>query len=408
MIFYFCFHFIGPSIFYWFFGYKSTYRANFFDYNSLKIGFLLNLFTILIGIFLVWITPVGNCSKVKWMPRGSIIFLIISLVFTLGVMLTNQDYQDALKTFNTRKDYWVLGEMFFNLDFYLLFGLTYSFNFITEVSLAYVFLKVVAGSRSAPLVLLHLGLVSVVSPLAKKYYKKYSIYLLISFLFAVFGFNWATALRSKEPQVEESITERVQLATGVSGGQIYQIVGRISFLENTMLPIFHKKSNDSRSMSIFKTKYSPLNQFKIFINNVVPGDIFEFDVYPNQYYRAAFMDLTVQQAREYYTSLNLTLPVYFYMYHSFLLSIFFAGFCIWVYFIFAMIFFKFHSLLGAAIASIFYPGLLTYFDFVMIGKALIVSALSVGLFLVLAEIEARCALRFRGVSKDSVSDTTNG
>lgn len=433
MIFYFCFHFIGPSVFYWLAGYKETYRGDIIDYGAMTTGFLLNFASVLFGSVLILITPLKPSLNLNWKPRGSYLFLVVSLLFTVGVMATNLEYHEALKTLYTRKDYWVLGEMFFNLDFYLLFALTYSFNCISEVSLVYIFLKILAGSRSAPLVLLHMGMVSIVSPLAKKNYKKYIIYLVISFLFAVFGFNWATTLRNRglvqqaierqaaidkekgitpvvikfQPSEKELLT-KVQSAATISHGLIYQIIGRVSYLENTMLPIYFKNTNNERAMTIFKDKYSPINQFKIFINNIVPGDIFEFDVYPNQYYRSAFMEFPLNRSKEYYTSINLTLPVYFYMYTNFFISVLMGGVLIWMYFMGTILISTIHPLLGISATAIFYPGLLTFFDFVMIGKTLIVSVLSAGLFLILAEVEARCFLRFRGVPKDSFSDASNG
>lgn len=430
LIFYFCFHFIGPSIFYWLVGYKETYRGDIVDYGAMTTGFLLNFASVLLGTLLILVTPLK--VNLNWKPKGSYLFLALSLFFTVGVMTTNLDYHEALKTLYTRSDYWVLGEMFFNLDFYLLFALTYSFNFITEISLVYVFLKIVAGARSAPLVLLHLGMVSFISPLAKRSYKKYVIYTVISFLFAVFGFNWATTLRNRglvqeaierqasidkekgitplpqeTPPNETKLLTQVQSAATVSHRLVYQIVGRISYLENTMLPIYFKNTNNERAMKIFKDKYSPISQLKIFINNIVPGDIFEFDVYPNQYYRSAFMDFTLKRSKEFYTSINLTLPVYFYMYSNFVVSVLATGILIWVYFVGTVLVSRIHPLLAIVTTAAFYPGLLTFFDFVMIGKALIVSSLSVGLFLILAEVEARCALRLRGVSKESVSDSNN-
>lgn len=391
IFFYFSFHFILPSVFFWKFGYRGTYDPNVFDFPAMKTGFMLNFVSLLLGAIAILFTPIKSMEKPIWKEKNSLLFLILSLFFTMGVFLTNNNYHDALKTLYTRQDFWVLGEMFFNIDIYILFAMTYSFNFISESQLAYVFIKILAASRSAPLVLLHYGMCAFVSPIFKRYRNKYIVYLCISFLFAIFGFNWATKIRNEKITNEianaPAIHTLVQKAAVVDNGLMYQIMGRVSYLENTMLPIHYK--NDEARMAIFKDKYSPVRQIQLLINNVVPGNVFEFDVYPNQYFRAAFMDFTLKRALEFYTSINVTLPVYFYMYTNFYISCLLAAASIWLYFITTSTFFKVHPLLGMCWLVTFYPGLLTFFDIVTIGKSLVVLSISTGLFLFLAKIDLK-------------------
>lgn len=89
-------------------------------------------------------------------------------------------------------------------------------------------------------------------------------------------------------------------------------MGRMSFLETSMLPIHYKDMNDP--LNIFYDKYGLLNQVKQIIDSIFPGNLFGNDVMPNQYYRAAFMGYSVNFVVNVYTSINITLPVYLYMY----------------------------------------------------------------------------------------------
>lgn len=66
-----------------------------------------------------------------------------------------------------------------------------------------------------------------------------------------------------------------------------QIVGRCSNLEVLGDALYQKKENLWNS-DVFERKYSIENQFKICVNSLVIGDVFEDDVYPNQYYRTIF------------------------------------------------------------------------------------------------------------------------
>ncbi len=382
--FYFLFHFVSPALFYWLRGYIGIYNPVIVDYESMQIAFMLNFFTVIIAIFLIWITPWKFRSDPKWTEVNSIFFLILSVIFTIGISVTSINFFEALKTVNTRNDYWVLGNMFFNLDFYILFAATSSFNFVVESSFFYMIIKILSGSRSAPLALLHLGACSFISPIFKKYFKKFLIYLIIPCLLGIFGYNFATKLREpNSPQHSVKISDSMTINSGV----LYKLMGRISYLESSMLPIHYKNVNDEKSLSIFNEKYSLKNQLQIFINNLVPGNIFPFDVYPNQYYRAAFMGQTIEAAAGIYNSMNLTLPIYLYMYWGFTLGIIFSSLIIWFYFFITATAFRVHPLFGVCLLASLYPGLLTFFDLVMLGKGIVVSLISAVLFLLISKIK---------------------
>lgn len=414
-IFFFFLHFLGPTIFYWIFGYGPTYQDEIFDLSAMKLGFFLNLMSLLVSCGLIWITPnffqnekmqnflrnekvqkIFLNEKVK-SSQSSYIYFLLSVFFTIGVFLTNMDYRSAIHF--TRSDYWVLGEMFFNLDFYIIFAMIYSYNFIVESVFIYILVRTLAGIRSAPLSLLHYFICSFGSLEFNRYKKKYFIYLMIAVLFSIFGFSWATKLREGEVSKGKITLHEMKVSSKINSNLIYKIVGRFSYLENTMLPIHYKNVDDKSKMEIYREKYSVTHQMKIFINNLVPGDIFTFDVYPNQYYRAAFLGMPLQQAKEVYTSINLTLPVFIYMSSGVFTACIFTALIVWGYYIITSFLFQINNLLGVSLLVLFYPGLLTFFDFVMFGKSIVMTMFAALLFLVIGNIESRLFTFFRGIRK---------
>jgi hypothetical protein len=72
--FYLFFHFIGPAIFYLAFGYTGLYRSEIVDFDSMKLGFLLNILSIALAGILVWITPVKFKSEPNWKEVNSTLF----------------------------------------------------------------------------------------------------------------------------------------------------------------------------------------------------------------------------------------------------------------------------------------------------------------------------------------------
>lgn len=70
------------------------------------------------------------------------------------------------------------------------------------------------------------------------------------------------------------------------------------------------------NITLFNEKYSFWKQLRIFINTLVPGDIFESDVWANQYHRSIFSDYTIEWSQTNYMSINLTLPGYLLLKYS--------------------------------------------------------------------------------------------
>ena len=88
------------------------------------------------------------------------------------------------------------------------------------------------------------------------------------------------------------------------------IVARLSYLEVASIEM-DQYSNDTYDKQIFHDKYGVDNQIKQCINSVIPGSVFKDDVQPNQYWRAVFSGWTLDDAKLYYTSIYMILPMYF-------------------------------------------------------------------------------------------------
>ena len=202
---------------------------------------------------------------------------------------------------------------------------------------------------------------------------------LISAFLSIFCFNWATNLRSAEQQ--EPLLKRAEIASDMSQSSLNRIMFRLSYLQNGMLPIAAKDTNQTKKLAIFSEKYGFTNQSQILINNLVPGDIFKFDVYPNQYFRAAFLDYTLEICQSYYTSMVITLPVFIYMNSNFLMAILISGFLIWLYFILVYLITRINPAYGVTLIPVFYSNFLSYFDNVMLVKTIILSLLSTFMFI---------------------------
>lgn len=91
-----------------------------------------------------------------------------------------------------------------------------------------------------------------------------------------------------------------------------QIVARLSYIEVSGIELEQYKEK-TYEKDIFLDKYGVKNQIEQAINSLLPGDVFEPDVQPNQYWRAVFAGWTVEAVREHYTSMYMVLPMYFYL-----------------------------------------------------------------------------------------------
>lgn len=164
--------------------------------------------------------------------------------------------------------------------------------------IVYVFYTVVCGSRSGmmwALVILIGMLLCVESSVLKVSLKKYLPYVIIGILLMPVLYSLASSLRGYENYGFEYM--------------VNQIVSRVSLLEDGGVALWKADIGEWNEV-LFREKYSLVNQFKCIINSLVPGSVFEQDIWPNLYYRAIFLGESIEQCRNVYCSNFLILPVY--------------------------------------------------------------------------------------------------
>ena len=161
--------------------------------------------------------------------------------------------------------------------------------------------------------------------------------------------------------------------------------GRLSFLETSIYPIKAKDLKQEFELNKFYDKYDVDKQATLIINNLrVSKWINSIDpavtdntskaavYYPNLYYRYIFWNLEEQYVLSNYMSINISFPVYVYMYFNFFTSIIISSGVIVLYFLLCTFFMspscrKF-GVISSFMSVILLCSLYTflyYFDFIM-------------------------------------------
>ncbi len=307
LLFYLIVHFIVPGIYFSFVGSYNTY-TNIDDKQAVLQGFILNAVTILGTIVVVYFLPTKKEKKLIFPKFYNLTPLYYFSIFLFIVFFFLGGGFEGKITGNSLGSLFNYIAFFFNPFIILLCILFYQrkpFNIIF-LCLIYLIYATVTGSRSG---FISLFIIFLMYPAFSNYqvYKK-SIKKLLIFLlfFTPFLFLAATIfIRKSNIQLDSSFIAKM-------------IMGRLSFLETSMLPIHYKNLDDP--LYIFYDKYGLINQIKLIIDSLFPGNFFGNDVMPNQYYRAAFMGYPVPFVISVYTSINITLPVYLYMYFGGIVS----------------------------------------------------------------------------------------
>lgn len=301
LLFYLTVHFVIPGIYFLTDGNFNTY-TNTIDNDNILKGFFINAITILGAIFVIIFLPEKNKDyKVPAKFYKLTTLFYISILFSVIYFFAGGGFEGRISGSS-------LGSIFNYLAFFLnpfmillciLFFQRKHFN-VAVLFLVYLLYATVTGSRSGIFSLL---IIFLIYPVFYNYqlYKKNIRRLLIALLIiSPIMFIAATVLiRKSDIPLSSDIIIRL-------------IMGRLSFLETSMLPIHYKTEGDP--LDIFYEKYGLVNQIKLAIDALFPGNLFGGDVMPNQYYRAAFMGYSESYILSVYMSVNITLPVYLYMY----------------------------------------------------------------------------------------------
>ncbi len=140
---------------------------------------------------------------------------------------------------------------------------------------------------------------------------------------------------------------------------IRQIGGRLSILESAA-GVLKATTEDETSKQLFLDKYGICNQLRISLNTLSPFDFFENDAAPNQYYRMIVNKASQEEIENNYVSINIGLPIYFYLKYGFLPGlIFFSSF---LFVIFLILIYGKQSSFKVAISIYVFYMLILYFD----------------------------------------------
>lgn len=323
-------------------------------YSDLDVGLsvtksaVLNIATVFGTIIVIKFLP-DKKEKIAPQLNHSFKFYLISL-FILALSINNSGgFEEILKGSLHGKliSYvllffdatWALGLfLFFQKDIkYTLFAI-----------LLYILLLTWSGSRSAFIIIIITTFVLHIFENNDKIKNKLKPFLLICCLISPIIFFYGTSARG-----------------GVDRDKLLNlIIGRVSMVELSSVPI-EAKDSGKMDVALYDNKYGIVNQFKQSINEISPLDPFEHDVNPNQYFRPIFFwESTEISIIDQYLSLNLTLPVYFYLNTNFIISCLISiSFLSGLYYIWVKKSDNIYIFFGI-IMSLYY--LLQFFDWVML------------------------------------------
>ncbi|WP_400262017.1 hypothetical protein ACFX5U_20940 [Sphingobacterium sp. SG20118] len=353
-------HVFLPGCYYLFNGFRPVY-SEFIDLPSLVKGFYLIVTPFVISIIILWCLPKqDDVIKPHISGRPVTVLFYFSILLKLAIIYTTGGFAAAVngETNGTLSNYISIFFNPFTLLLVMLFVQEKKSNIILAV-LFYVLSVTLSGSRSGIISMFFVFFIGFSFAIFDQYKQRLFVFLKFGILLAPVLFVFATSLR----EVEGIFTLEFILD---------QIVGRMSTLETSMLPIYYYDNN--LALEVFYEKFSVLHQLKLCIDSILPGQIFEFDVMPNNYYRFFFLGYEQNFVIENYMSVNLTLPVYLYMKYKYFSIIFVIIYVLSFYYL--ILFFRKYPMIVIVLLSVFY-NLIYFFDWVMIFTQFYTSLLTI-------------------------------
>jgi hypothetical protein len=340
-------HVLIPIVFYLFKGDVIPVYSSFFYQESFIKAFFLIVFSFGISLSVLFLLPEGKVITPLINNTSITRLFYFSVLFKLFTFYLYGGYQGLLSGEAAGKinTYIAIFLNPFTLLLIVFFGQSKRSSLIMPV-IFYILSATLSGSRSGILAVFFIFFIGYA-------YKSFIFYKVRLLRFLKYTFIFSPILYVLASQVRDSSLIDYSFLQ-------YQIVGRMSTLETAMHPIYYKDNN--LDLTLFNEKYGLINQFKLVLDSFIPGQIFEFDISPNNYYRSIFFDTSLTYVRENYMSINMTLPVYLYMKYGY--------FCIplTVVYIFAfyilLIYLRRSPLISIALLSCFY-NIIFYFDWVM-------------------------------------------
>lgn len=353
-------HVLLPGAYYLYNGFIPIY-SDFENQQALIKSFFLICIPLIITIFILRFLPKRNDIITPNIDGKPVTFLFyFSILLKLIVLFTTGGFAAAIsgETNGTVSNYISLFFNPFTLLLVLLFVQKKRSNIVIAI-LFYVLSVTLSGSRSGIITIFFVFFIGYTFEIFKIYQKKLSNFLKYSIFLTPVIFIFATKLRG----VEEVFSLDFLLN---------QIVGRMSVLETSMLPVYYYDNN--LNLELFYDKFSFWNQLKLIIDGILPGQIFDFDVMPNNYYRAMFLDYSESFVFDNYMSVNFTLPIYLYLKYSYFSIIFCVMYVLGFYKLTLLL--KRYPLFVIILLSVFY-NILYFFDWVMVFSQLYISFLTI-------------------------------
>lgn len=242
-------------------------------------------------------------------------------------------------------------QFFFDMRF-LYFGVLLKayrrgeFRNIILPSAVYLVVTVLYASRSGVFWIVFFNICLLASIKTSRYLKKKIIILLLPLcLIAPFIFAFSTNQRGV---TENTVSYFAKL-----------IVARLSYIEAGGIEL-EQYANGTYEEELFREKYGLENQAKQVINSALPGDLFEYDVQPNQYWRAIFAKWNPEACVQYYSSMYMMFPIYMILKYGYVLGILFS--VIILYVLYVLICRIKNKILACFMASYFFYSFFEFFD----------------------------------------------
>jgi len=318
---------------------------------------IINIVAILGTITILHYLPDSN-HIVEPRFNNSISFFYFAVFIAIFKFISGGGFEGSLKG-TTHGTLISFISLFFNVNSAFFFAICLQKNLknVFVILAIYVILMTALGSRSAIIGIL---LIALMLPLFKNndlVKRKLRILIILLSIISPLLFLLGTSVRGG---LDRNLLGKI-------------IIGRISFIESSMIPLAGRQNNTMDELT-FDKKYSTLNQFKQVINAISPIDPFLPDISPNQYFRQIFLGASESKVQNSYMSMNMTLPVYFVM-----KSNIFIGICLTIIFLslLYLIWIRFSSniyIFIAIVRSLY--DILYYFDWVMIVQVIFSTTLT--------------------------------
>lgn len=340
-------HIILPALFYWYKDEVFPIYNTFLDMPAfIKAGGLI-VVSFSLSLLVLLCLPKGKTIVPKLNTTAITSLFYFSVLFKLFTFFLYGGYSGLLAGEGAGKinTYIAIFLNPFTLLLILFFGQSKKSSLIKPI-IFYVISVTISGSRSGVLSVFFVFFIGLAFDSFYYYKSKIIKFLKYSLILSPVLYVFATQSRSGST-IDYSLLQ-------------YAIVGRMSTVETAMYPVYYKDNN--LDMSLFEEKYNIGNQFKLILDAFLPGQFFDFDISPNNYYRAIFMDASLSYVRENYMSINMTLPVYLYVKYSYFCVLLTVVYIIGFYYLIDYL--RKSPLVAIAFLSCFYS-MIFYFDWLM-------------------------------------------